>query len=111
MNPREWCLKHKMTTAAFIRKAQEIAPRYTKVQHSMCSNAEYGVTVLPAVAAHIRGRDRHRLKRRVTFRLSDANAEKLERAKTLLNFNTTQEFMAFFFARFMSELDAYLEEK
>lgn len=53
MNPKCYCIKNGVSTAEFIRKAQQIAPKYNKVAHCMASNTAYGLTLSPAVVRHI----------------------------------------------------------
>lgn len=56
MNPKSYCIENGIRSADFIARAQEVAPKYNKVAHCICSNPEYGVMLMPAVAAHVAGK-------------------------------------------------------
>lgn len=84
MNPKAYCIEHGMQTAVFVRKAREVAPKYSKVAHSMASNPEYGLVLSPSVTAHIRGRPEKRSKPcKFTFRLAEADNGEFNRARAV----------------------------
>lgn len=82
MNPKVYCIQHKLTTAEFVSRVQEIAPKYSKATHSMASNPEYGVCLRSEVVRKIGVKRPNREKPcRVTFRLTRGDFESFEAAR------------------------------
>lgn len=91
MNPKAYCLTKRIKTEDFIRKAQEVAPKYTKVQHSMASNPDYGVVLAPSVVSHIKGNEPTRTKPcQFTFRLGTSENDEFNKARQAMGHSKQQ---------------------
>lgn len=94
MNPKDWCAAHDVTTRDFVERVRQIAPKYSKVTHSMASNTDYGVTLSPAVVRHIKGKpENRRLPCRISFRLSEGVMASLTALRDAEGFATNQDYM------------------
>lgn len=94
MNPKAYCLEAGIPTREFVDRAREIAPKYSKVTHSMASDPAYGVTVHPALARYIRGgpvKAKRTKPCKFTFRLQTADSEAFNRAKKVFGHTTDQQ--------------------
>ena len=103
MNPKAYCQEHNMPTALFVARAREVAPKYSKITHSMASNPDYGVVLRPAVARHIRGVVEHRRNPcRVQFRVTQANRARLTAAAAEMGCATMQDLMTRIVTEFLA---------
>ena len=91
MNPKAYCIEKHISTAEFVSKAQEVAPKYTKVQHSMASNPETGVVLAPFVVRHIRGAQPVRKKAyQFTFRMDGNGNDEFNKARDVFGHSKQQ---------------------
>lgn len=106
MNPRKYCAEHRIKTSEFIRRVQEVAPKYSKSTNSMVNNVDYGVMLRPFVVRYIRGKPENRRNPcRVQFRVTAAQRARLTRAMDVLSCATVQDFMTFVLNGFLERLE------
>lgn len=112
MNLRDYCQKNGMSTAEFVERAREVAPKFSKVTFCMCQNREYGVMLRPVVVRHIKGKPEHRkLPCEVHFRVTQAQKERLTRAMDVMSYATMQDLMTFVVNAFLSDLEKETERR
>lgn len=51
LNLKQYCEQTRLTPKQFIERASTVAPKYSKIVHSMCCNEKYGCVPAPAVMA------------------------------------------------------------
>lgn len=94
MNPKVYCLETGTTTRTFVDRAKEVAPKYSKITHSMASDPAYGVIISPELARYIRGgpvRAKRTKPCKFTFRLDSACCEAFNKAKRAFGHTTDQQ--------------------
>ena len=112
MNLRDYCQKNGMTTAEFVERAREVAPKFSKVTFCMCQNREYGVMLRPVVVRHIKGKPENRRNPcRVQFHVTQAQKERLTRAMDVMSYATMQDLMTFVVNAFLSDLENETERR
>ena len=106
MNPKAYCIQHGIATVDFIKKAQTVAPKYSKVTHCMASDPKYGVMLRPSVANHIKGKtERRKNPCRLSFRCAESLLTRFTEARETLGFDTNQQALLFMVNWFLSEME------
>lgn len=106
MNPKSYCIQHGVATADFIKKAQAVAPKYSKVTHCMASDPKCGVMLRPEVANHITGKpERRKNPCRLSFRCAEGLLHRFSEAREALGFETNQQALLFMVNWFLSEME------
>lgn len=88
MNPKKFCAENGISTGEFIAKAKTVAPKYTKIAHSMCSNPDYGVVPSPAVQKLFKSAKpvaKRKKANQFTFRLTDEMCAAFSTARNVNN--------------------------